>query len=125
MELVKQTHSWIQDIQHCVSFDSWIQFEQMGIGLRANWSNLVLLTWGCRAERNHNILQLIYMNLYNTNQQKGALPVFGNHRFELKCVEIGVKDTDVPNIRKWLLEQNPDLWRMSFLTEKVESILET
>jgi hypothetical protein len=120
MELVKQTHSWIENIQHCVQFDSWKQFEQMGSGLRSTWSNLVLLTWGCRTdERAQYILQLIYMNLYNTKETKEKLPVFNNHRFELKCVEINVKDSDVPNIREWLLAQDPDLWRMKFLTNKV------
>lgn len=115
MELVKQTHSWIEDIQHCVQFDSWKQFEQMGIGLRTNWANLVLLTWGCRPEKEKFLLQLIYMNLYNTNQSKEILPAFRNHRFELKCVEISVKDTDVQSIREWLLNQNPDLWKMKYL----------
>jgi hypothetical protein len=121
MELVKQTHSWIENIQHCVQYDSWKQFEQMGMGLRSNWANFVLLTWGCRAERGQYLLQLIYMNLYHTNQVKEVLPAFRNHRFELKSVEIGIKDTDVPSIREWLLAQNPDLWRMKYLTENLAS----
>ncbi len=121
MELVKQTHSWIEDIQHCVQFDSWKQFEQMGIGLRTTWSNLVLLTWGCKQERNMYVFQLIYMNLYNTNQKKEVLPAFKNHRFELKSVEISVKDTDVPSIREWLTAQNPDLWKMNFLCKNLKS----
>ncbi len=117
-----QTHSWIDNIQHCVQFDSWKQFEQMGIGLRSTWSNLVLLTWGCRTdERTQYVLQLIYMNLYNTKETREKLPAFGNHRFELKCVEIGVKDADVAKIREWLLEQNPDLWKMKYLTQELAS----
>jgi hypothetical protein len=119
MELVEQTHSWIENIQHCVSFDSWKQFEQMGIGLRSTWSNLVLLTWGCKQERNGFVLQLIYMNLYHTKEtKKDALPVFNTHRFELKCVEIAMKESDVQSVREWLLSQDPDLWKMKFLTEK-------
>jgi len=119
MELVRQTHSWIENIQHCVQYDSWKQFEQMGIGLRSNWANFVLLTWGCRPERGQYLLQLIYMNLYHTNQVKEVLPAFRNHRFELKSVEIGIKDADVSSIREWLLAQNPDLWKMKYLTENV------
>lgn len=117
MELVEQTSSWIENIQHCVQFDSWYQFEQMGIGLRTTWSNLVLLTWGCKKERNSFVLQIIYMNLYHTKQTKEILPAFNNHRFELKCVEIGIKDSDVPAVKQWLLEQNPDLWKMKYLTQ--------
>jgi hypothetical protein len=122
MELVNQTHSWIDNIQHCVSFDSWKQFEQMGIGLRSTWSNLVLLTWGCKQDRHQYLLQLIYMNLYNTKETKDALPVFNSHRFELKCVEIAMKESDVPSIREWLLSQDPDLWKMNFLTEKTPKL---
>jgi hypothetical protein len=118
MELVEQTHSWIENIQHCVHFDSWNQFDQMGIGLRTTWANLVLLTWGCKQEKNGFILQLVYMNLYHTKQTKEILPAFNNHRFELKAVEIGFKESDVPSIREWLTEQNPDLWKMKFLTNK-------
>jgi hypothetical protein len=118
MELVNQTQSWIDNIQHCVSFDSWKQFEQMGIGLRSTWSNLVLLTWGCKQDRHQYLLQLIYMNLYNTKETKDALPVFNSHRFELKCVEISMKESDVASVREWLLSQDPDLWKVKFLTNK-------
>jgi hypothetical protein len=116
MELVKQTQSWIKDIQHCVQFDSWKQFEQMGIGLTSNWCHLSLLTWGCRVERSAYVLQVIYIHLNpQKEEKKEILPAFRNHRFELKCVEIGIKDADVPAVREWLVAHNPDLWKMNFL----------
>lgn len=120
MELVKKTQSWIENIQHCVSFDSWKQFEQMGIGLRSNWGHLSLLTWGCRQERSAFLLQIIYIHLNaQKEEKKEILPAFRNHRFELKCVEIGIKEADVPAVREWLIAHNPDLWKMNFLTENV------
>lgn len=118
MELVKQTQSWISDIQHCVSYDSWSQFIIMEDGLNTNWGHLSMLTWGCRPEKRNYLFQLVYIDLYDKRNNPEILPAFRKHRFELKCVEITVKESDVPSIRQWLVSKNPDLWKMNFLTEK-------
>lgn len=121
MELVNQTQSWIENIQHCVSYDSWTQFQHMVEGLRANWAHLSMLTWGCRPEKSHFVLQIIYIHLFENNYGKAVLPAFRKHLFELRCVEINIKESDVPEIRKWLLANNPDLWKMGFLREQSEN----
>ena len=123
MDLVKQTQSWIENIQHCVQFDSWKQFEQMGIGLCSTWAHLSFLTWGCRQENNTYLLQIIYINLNSqTQDRKDILPAFRNHRFELKCVQIGIKESDVDVVRQWLVAHNPDLWKMNFLRGTVDKV---
>ncbi len=122
MELAKHSQHWIEGIDHSVSFDSWEQFLNYGQGLRARWSEFSLLTWGCRPYQNIYDFQIVYIQLNGTQNPPGAkLPVLKNHRFELKCVMIRVKDADVPNIKGWLVENNSDLWGMKFLTETVES----
>lgn len=118
MELVEQTQYWIEDIQHCVSYDSWTQFIQMIEGLNTNWGHLSMLTWGCRPEKTNYLLQIVYIDLYDKKYKPDILPAFRKHRFELKVVHITIKDSDVSAIREWLVSHNPDLWKMNFLTEK-------
>ncbi len=116
MELVKHTKHWIDDIDHCVSFDSWDQFINYGQGLRANWSHLSLLTWGCKQQQNVYDFQIVYIQLTGSQSPSGIkLPIFKNHRFELKCVTIRIKEADVPMIKAWLIENDSDLWRMKAL----------
>lgn len=118
MELVNNTRYWIDDIDHCVSFDSWDQFITYGIGLRGNWSELALLSWGCRKERAVFDFQVVYINLTTgKNAPTAKLPVFQKHRFEMKCVTARITEADVPLIKTWLVENNPDLWRMKNLVE--------
>lgn len=116
MELVEQTQSWIENIQHCVTYDCWSQFVIMGDGLNTNWGHLSMLTWGCRPERGNYLFQIVYIDLYDIKNKTQYLPAFQKHRFELKCVEIAIKNSDVPSIREWLVAKNPDLWKMNFLT---------
>jgi hypothetical protein len=79
------------------------------------------LTWGCRPEKNDYLFQIVYIDLYDKKRKPGfILPAFQKHRFELKCVEIQVKDSDVPSIQKWLVDENPDLWKMQFLLKPKE-----
>lgn len=121
MELVKQTQSWIENIEHRVLFDSWKQFQVVGEGLRNNWSSLSLLTWGCKEEKSGYLLQIIYIDLdsHSRQQKRESFSVFKQHMFELKSVEIGIKDSDVPEICEWLLQTNNDLLKTKFLTSKV------
>ena len=121
MELVKQTRFWIEDVSHTVSYDSWDQFMIMGEGLRSNWSDLVLLSWGCKEERQSFTFQITYINLQDRYRNPNLLPAISPKRFEIKCVIMRIKEKDVPNIKDWITKNNPDLWRMKFLTEKVES----
>ena len=121
MEFVEQTESWIENIQHCVHFDSWKQFQQMGHGLNTNWGHLSLLVWGCKQEKSTYWFQIVYMHIYGKrNGKENVLPVFQNHTFELKCVEFPIKDADIPSIREWLITQNPDLWKINILKDKAE-----
>ena len=121
MELVEKTQYWIDDIDHCVSFDSWDQWLNYGQGLRANWSDLALLSWGCRQDRASFEFQIVYINLIAKNNTPSArLPVFQRHRFEMKCVTVRIREADILAIKTWLLENNPDLWRTNALTRTVE-----
>jgi hypothetical protein len=117
MELAEQARPWIEDIDHCVSFDSWDQFLNYGQGLRSMWGHLSLLSWSCREDRGYFEFQLVYMDLKGIKTKNERLPVFKQHRFELKCVLIRIKDQDIPVIKTWLVENNPDLWAMNYLTK--------
>lgn len=122
MELVKQTQYWIENIEHRVLFDSWNQFLVVGEGLRAHWSSFSLLTWGCKEEREGFLLQIIYIDLYGKKEPDRKPIVFGKHMFELKSVEISIKESDIQAICKWLEKNNSDLWKMNYLTGKVEEL---
>jgi hypothetical protein len=117
MELVEKTQHWIEGIDHCVSFDSWDQFINYGHGLRSNWSHLSLLSWGCKQNQHIYDLQIVYIQLNENPTSSGKkLPIMKYHRFELKCVTARVKETDVPAIKAWLVENDSDLWGMKALT---------
>jgi hypothetical protein len=112
MELVEVSNEWTTGVEHVVTYDSWDQFVLCSENLDRIWRNVILLTWACRPEKSDYILQLVYL----CKESPISIRLRANERqFEHRCVETKFKAHQAHLIASWLLNRNPDLWKVNEL----------
>lgn len=119
MELVQNTHCWLEHIEHCVYYRSWDDFISMSYTLFTNWRQFSPLCWACRKWEDSYQFQIVFMN-FGPPRSYGV-PSLHRQVYEIKCVIATIQDKDVPKIKTWLRSNNPDLWKTGFLTASGET----
>lgn len=112
MELVEVSNEWTIGVGHLVNYDSWDQFVVCSDNLDRIWRNVILLSWACRPEISGFTLQLVYLC---KEVQLSTTTRMNEQQLEQRCVEIKFKANQEHIIANWLLNRNPDLWKVSEL----------
>ncbi len=123
MELVQM--SKFREINNChtITYDSWKQFINCEENLKHIWKDLFPFSWACKKVSNDYTLQLIYIPREPTPVKfgLGEYAKVNENLIEQRIVEVTFTESNVRDIIQWLIQNNPDLWKINTLQQLVSS----